>query len=149
MSKNKRKGKYISPHASEQSPSQHVTEFREELIFSGPIPHPAILERYNQTVPGAAERIIVMAEQQAIHRRTLEKSVIDSDVKKSERGQLFAFVIAITGLILYGWLGLNGQELAAGLIGGGEVVSLAGLFIYGRHQKAKERERAKEQSPIK
>ncbi|MBI2473281.1 hypothetical protein HYV70_01875 [Candidatus Uhrbacteria bacterium] len=83
-----------------------------------------------------------MAEQQATHRRTLEKSVIDSDVKKSERGPLFAFMIAVIGLFLSGCLGLRGQELAAGLIGGGEVVSLAGLFIYGRHQKAKERERA-------
>jgi len=31
--------------------------------FSGPLPPPEILEKYNQVVPGLAERIITMAEQ--------------------------------------------------------------------------------------
>ena len=30
--------------------------------FDGPIPHPSILKGYNDVVPGAAERILAMAE---------------------------------------------------------------------------------------
>jgi len=116
--------------------------------FSGPIPHPAVMEKYNQIVPGAAERILKMAEEQSAHRMFLEKAVINSDIKKSEVGQKFAFIIAVGGLVVALVLGLLDKTLAAGLIGGLDIASLAGLFIYGRQQKAKEREHARQQSPL-
>ena len=37
--------------------------------FSGPLPHPEDLAKYEQVLPGAADRIISMAEQQAAHRQ--------------------------------------------------------------------------------
>jgi uncharacterized membrane protein len=44
--------------------------------FSGPLPHPEDLAKYEQVLPGAADRIIRMAEQQAAHRQNLERAVI-------------------------------------------------------------------------
>lgn len=37
------------------------------------------LAKYDQVVPGAAERIIAMVEQQAAHGQRIENKVIDSD----------------------------------------------------------------------
>jgi uncharacterized membrane protein len=48
--------------------------------FSGPLPPPEALERYNQVLPGAAERIISMAESQHAHRQELEKKVIHANI---------------------------------------------------------------------
>jgi uncharacterized membrane protein len=44
--------------------------------FSGPLPPPEILAQYNEIVPGAAERILKMAEEQSAHRRGLEDKTI-------------------------------------------------------------------------
>lgn len=41
--------------------------------FSGPLPSPDALAKYEQVIRGAAERIIAMAERQANHRQTIGK----------------------------------------------------------------------------
>jgi len=54
--------------------------------WSGPLPHPEALERYNQIVPGSAERIIAMAEDQHDHRIEIEKRVIESNISAQKLG---------------------------------------------------------------
>ena len=88
-----------------------------------------------------------MAEAQSNHRMALEKSVIDSDNRRSELGQKYAFLIVVVAFGVAGWLGSQGKELAAGLIGAGDILALVSVFIYGRRQKAKERAEARQQSP--
>lgn len=51
-----------------------VRMIQASASFSGPLPPPETLERYNQTLPGLAERIIVMAESQHSHRLELGKA---------------------------------------------------------------------------
>jgi len=51
-----------------------VAEYRH----SGPIPDPMTLKGYNDVCPGAADRIIAMAETQAKHRQEMEKTVVNS-----------------------------------------------------------------------
>ena len=52
--------------------------------FEGPLPSPEILEKYNVIVPGAAERILKMAEDQASLRQNHELEVT-LHRRKSER----------------------------------------------------------------
>ena len=127
--------------------SQQLTTVREE--FSGPIPPPAVLERYNQIVPGAAERILAMAEKQSAHRMELEKIVITSGAASSVRGQWFGLFVALFGLLVTLILGLLGREIAATVVGAIDLVGLAGVFIYGSRKKASERKQAREESPVK
>ena len=51
------------------------------LSWSGPLPPPKVLEAYDRLVPGAAERIMKMAEQQSEHRRGLEKTVVEAGAR--------------------------------------------------------------------
>jgi uncharacterized membrane protein len=37
--------------------------------FSGPLPPPEVLAHYNEVVPGAAERILTLTEEQSAYRR--------------------------------------------------------------------------------
>lgn len=56
----------------EQTKVAHLTQQQ----FSGPVPHPQILQGYDQIIPGAAERILRMAEEDAEHQREIEKTAI-------------------------------------------------------------------------
>lgn len=49
-------------------------------IHHGPLPHPEVLRQYDQLSPGAADRIITMAEGEAAHRRQMERQQLESDV---------------------------------------------------------------------
>jgi uncharacterized membrane protein len=106
--------------------------------FSGPLPPPEILQRYNEIVPGAADRIIKMAESQHCHRQALEKSVVASNVFSQKLGLGFGFVIAITAIGGGIWLsaiGKSGVGLTAII---GALVALVGVFVYGKVQQSKE-----------
>ena len=48
---------------------------------SGPLPDPDTLQRYDQLSPGAAERIIAMAESEIAHRQSMERKQLDNDVE--------------------------------------------------------------------
>ena len=44
-------------------------EIATATFHSGPLPDPDTLGRYDMVIPGAADRIIKIAENQAIHRQ--------------------------------------------------------------------------------
>ena len=48
-------------------------------VWAGPIPPPEALQKYEDLVPGAANRILKMAEGQTAHRIQIEKTVIGGD----------------------------------------------------------------------
>jgi len=114
-----------------------VTEVSQS--FSGPLPPPEILRKFDEVVPGAAERIIKMAEDQSIHRKELEKKVIDSDIARSKWGQILGFVIAIAGLAVSAIIVVYGNAIAGGIIGVGTLASLVGVFMYGSKTRSEER----------
>jgi uncharacterized membrane protein len=68
------------------------------IQFSGPIPHPDILVKYNDAHPGAADRIIAMAEKQAAHRQELEKTVVATNCQTAKRGPIYGFIICMTAI---------------------------------------------------
>lgn len=108
--------------------------------FSGPLPHPDILRQFDEVVPGAAERIIKMAEEQSAHRKDLEQKVINSDIARSKWGQILGFVIAIMGLTVSALVSVYGNAITGGIIGVGTLASLVGVFMYGSTTRSKERE---------
>lgn len=109
--------------------------------FSGPLPPPFILRQYDEIVPGAADRILAMAESQHEHRHALEKRVIFGNVDAQARGQWMGFVLGLVGIIggffLIG-LGHSGWGVAAIV---GSLVSLITVFVVGQRRQRQERER--------
>ncbi|TAL67802.1 MAG: DUF2335 domain-containing protein [Bacteroidetes bacterium] len=61
--------------------------------FSGPLPPPEILKKYNETIPDGANRIMIMTENQ-----------IKYSYNQMKRGQVFAFIITILIIIIGGYL---------------------------------------------
>jgi uncharacterized membrane protein len=103
------------------------------------LPHPEILQKFDLVVPGAAERIIAMAEKQSAHRMELESKVITADIESSRKGQLFGFVVALGGLLSSFVLVINGFQVVGGILGGATLVSLVSVFVYGSKTRKDER----------
>ncbi len=128
-----------------QTGDNHGLILEQSGFFSGPLPPPEILKKFDEVVPGSAERLIKMAEGQFVHRTELERKVIDSDITRSKWGQILGFVIAIAGLVASGVVSIYGKEWAGGMIGLGTLASLVGVFMYGSKVRSEERkEKTKE-----
>ena len=130
---------------SQQLPpkKQEIKQIVSEVVaesFSGPLPPPSMLSQYNQIVPGAAERIIAMAERQAQHRQNIENKVIDSDIGNSRLGLHYGLIIGLAAVIGGTICILSGHEIAGSIIGGTGLTGLVGVFVYGSRQRRKERE---------
>lgn len=108
--------------------------------FSGPLPPPAQLKEYDNVVPGAAERIIALAENQSGHRQALEKQVVSGGVTRERNGQMMGFVVAMTGMLGgfyliatgFSWIGIS--TIIANL------TAFTTVFVVGRHSQRIERQ---------
>ena len=132
----KNRGNFIQHNSPMQ---QQGVVVQREQSFSGPLPPPEILGRYNDILPGAAERIIQMAEKQAAHRQALETVAISSDASRSKWGQIFGFIVATIGLVVSCLLGIYGSAITASVMGAGTLVALVSVFIYGSKTRKNER----------
>ena len=129
-----------SPKQLQQAPNGIVSQSHIQVqSFTGPLPHPDILKKFDEIVPGAAERIIKMAEEQSEHRRGLEKSVISSDISRSKWGQILGFFIAIGGLTASTLIAIYANAYIGGIIGFSALASLVGVFMYGSKTRSEER----------
>lgn len=107
--------------------------------WAGPYPPPDLLRGYEHVLPGAADRIIRMAERQQEHRHHLEKTTVEGASRRSWWGLWLGFVISVVLLALGTVIILTGHQWAGAAIMGVDVVALAGVFVYGQRQQSKER----------
>ncbi len=130
----------------EQIQAQAKTELAHEVIsifrqeYSGPLPPPQALEQYNNIIPNGAERIMVMAEKQSEHRRTLEAKVLNTDSRNSLLGIIFALILGLSTVIVGGIVIHTGQAWSGTILGSAGLVGLVSVFIYGTKQRRAERE---------
>jgi uncharacterized membrane protein len=108
----------------------------QSASFEGPMPPPAILEGYERLVPGAAERILAMAESDTKHQHAIEFAALRAMESEVKRGQIFAFVIGLAALLASMFALYMGSPTVAGIIGGTTVVGLVSAFIIGRFVKS-------------
>ncbi|MCY4256138.1 MAG: DUF2335 domain-containing protein [Gammaproteobacteria bacterium] len=105
--------------------------------YAGPLPHPNHLKQFEAVHPGAADRIIRMAEQQLAHRQEVESRVVRSSLKLEAKGQWFAFGITLA-IVGGGFYVISQGYSIGGLVPMiGAIATLAGLFIYGKRKNQK------------
>ncbi len=113
-------------------------EQRVEAYY-GLLPRPSDLREYNEIVPGAAERILSMAERQAAHRQNLERVVVFGDSRRSFYGLWAGFIVALCFLGGAVFLVFNGHEWAGTIVGGLDIVGLVSVFVIGSRSRKQER----------
>lgn len=111
----------------------------QAVSFQGPLPPPQLLEHYNQILPGSAERLISMWENQVKHRQELENKVITSDIRQSYFGSILGFIIALAAIgagTFLAYIGRPTEGISAIL---SALVGLVGVYAWGSYQRRKER----------
>lgn len=126
------------PESKKEEVKEALMIIRSEM-YSGPIPPPEALARYEEIQPGAADRILKMAEKQQGHRMALETKAIGGQVDQSKRGQLFGFIlvfvciaVAVFFAVYFGMTAFAVTFLCV------TMVSVVGLFVTGKFSMRKD-----------
>lgn len=111
---------------------QQVSVTRVSHSIRGPIPDSSELEKYEKILPGAADRIISMAEKQQEHNHTINNKAVTGAIWKDRIAQILAFlcVCIVSGVAID--MISHDQPLAAASVMTGVLVALAGVFLYSR-----------------
>jgi uncharacterized membrane protein len=107
--------------------------------YSGPIPSPEALARYNEIVPGAAAQLIEWANRQATHRQSLEDFAVRHEAKRSWWGLAAGFAIAISAVAGGVLCILNGHDVAGASLVGTSLVGIVTTFVVGTVSRGLER----------
>jgi uncharacterized membrane protein len=81
-----------------------------------------------------------MAERQSAHRQQMESTIIKTSSRNSTLGVVFAFIIAMTTLLIAGFCIYLNKDILGTFIGGFGIASIVGAFIYGTRSNRAERE---------
>ena len=141
--RDKAKNKQVEKAKPKDLPQPRVS-LTATATYSGPLPPPQVLGYYDQCIPNGADRIMTMAEKQQEHRFGIEQKVVDKATEANERGQKFAFVIAVlafAAIFFLAYIGMQVAVIAMTLVLGSGII---GIFITGRsEQKSTMAEKAK------
>lgn len=118
---------------------REVSVSTTEYHHSGPIPDPITLERYEQILPGSADRILKMAEDQTEHRQDIERTVIRSRSRDSLLGVISGFILASLTIVSGTYAVIKGYQWSGAFLGTTGLVGVVSVFVYGTRSARKER----------
>ena len=104
--------------------------------FSGPLPHPRHLHAYDEISPGAADRIIAMAENQSDHHIHVEKTALDAEIKDQKRGMwmgaatMWLLILAAVAVAF-----VTENPVLTGIFLSAAAIGVIGKFVNGRSQQ--------------
>ncbi|HET9105796.1 MAG TPA: DUF2335 domain-containing protein [Steroidobacteraceae bacterium] len=124
--------------SNETPPTQpNRLERQQAVLFqaqrSGPLPAPAELEHYDRIVPGMAERILRLTEQERAHREEQERNALAANIANAGRGQWLGgitILAAIVGAVVI--VALHGPWQAAVALVGVPLLGAVQALIRGR-----------------
>lgn len=122
----------MATEISSSSPTTAASNDRNVSIsYADLIPPASILMEYEELLPGSAERLIRMAEQEQMHRHRLETESIEQDAKASRVGQTVTILVIACSVAAGIYLSLQNAEFAGAVIGGlGVLAPLITYFAY-------------------
>jgi|ERR1039458_2196410 uncharacterized membrane protein len=130
----------VQPHLGgmQQIPAQQtrVGVLVESSISAGPLPSPEIIAEYDKVLPGAANRIIKMAENEQTHSHNMQIRTEGHRFKLTITGQVFGFIIGISGVAGGIWLVGHDKSIGGFSVFFTSLAVLVGGFIYSRRKPA-------------
>lgn len=114
--------------------SQKTTNFQ---IHEGPVPHPDVVAGYESVLPGAADRILKLAESESMHRHARDRDAMDANIDAQKKqlgineyqtkasfrsdivGQALGFIVSfscIAGAVVLALQDKNAAAVASALI---------------------------------
>ena len=112
-----------NPAAQQQVQTVHT---QTTQVFQGPVPHPDILQGFENVVPGSAQRLIALAESESVHRRNLEACAMEANIE-AQKKQLSIHDYQSRVVFKSDTLGqIAGASISLACIAGGVWLAIAG-----------------------
>lgn len=96
MSRRKRHTQRLPPDSP--TPRDRTVAITETFYYQGPLPPPEVLKKYNEAHPNATAIILHSFEEEGKHRRKIQSAIVEQGIVRARRGQVFAFIIAMTAV---------------------------------------------------
>lgn len=109
--------------------------------YSGPLPPASELRRYEEVLPGLAERIVGGWEEETRHRRAIEQRAVDEESRLLNRGQWLAAVLSTLFFAGSVYLVAMGHGIEGMAVVLAEIVALSTVFYLGRRSLGTAEER--------
>ena len=114
---------------------------------AGTLPSPEALRRYDELIPGSAERIFLLAEDQTRQRYELERAQIEADTVKTYVALGTAAGIAALCVVLGFIIVVAGNEVGAFIATLG-IALFAGVFLYTSRDRRQSPQSRPAQAPL-
>lgn len=103
--------------------------------YSGPLPQPSDMAKYEEVVPGAAERILKMAEKEQDKRHEKEEKEMRLKAKLALRGQSIGFVLTLLFSAISILFAYMGHLKLAAMFGTPLIIGVCTIFVLRRTSK--------------
>ncbi len=91
-----------------------------------------MLAEYDDILPGLAERIVAMTENDLAHLHRQQATMLAAEVRERTIGQLGAILVTLGALGASVWIAISGHPLTGGLLGGITLIGIVTILIGGR-----------------
>lgn len=118
---------YVDPDRVQEATS--AVRMVIQQTHSGPLPTALEFKGYDTTLPGAAERILIMTEKEQAHRHAVENIAVEADIKLKGRGQWFALVALVLSLAVVMAIVWLGHPKSGAALGAAIIVGLVAAFL--------------------
>lgn len=126
----------VHPVNPQHNGQQVVFQQQRVSVHQGPLPPPEVLDRYEATNPGFANRLLELAEKEQRHRHAIEAETNKANINLANRaldeqklGQVLAFTLAMVLIGSAIFLAMSGQPGLAMVLGGTTLVGAIALFL--------------------
>jgi uncharacterized membrane protein len=113
-------------------PAEKKTAIFAAAAYSGPLPDASQFQAYEMTLPGAADRIIKMAEKESEHRHKKEDKALNGMIWNERLGMLCAFILSLLLIVGGFYVVLKGNTVGGTILTGMPIAVIAIAFIRGR-----------------
>jgi uncharacterized membrane protein len=115
--------------------------------FAGPLPPPEMLRAYEEICPGAASRIIQLAENEQTHRHFWENGALWNDVYVQSGGLTLGFILAVFFVIAAIYAAQQNMPKISYILLGTTFVSTIPTFV-DAFRRSKSRKAPTEDVPV-
>lgn len=141
------------PSAKEAMTRVVMSAMMQRERHRGPLPSPRQLDAYERCLPGAAERIVAMAEREQGHRHAtvdgfgaFRNDTLAHVKDRDARGQRLGALICAGVISLCFYMAFLGHSTAAASLAAATLVGLAGVFVTRNSKSTKSTEVAAPES---
>ena len=126
-------------HPVPQNAQSQQIQVSASASYSGLLPPPEMLARYNDAVENGAERIVRLVENQSAHRIELENKALDADIGRGKLGLRAGIALMLMAFGLGGYLVYANDVMWGVIVVCVTVAFIGGAFIYGTASQRQER----------